>query len=215
MALDAKNVALSYRDGADQREIFTDVNFTVEKGDALIILGPSGSGKSSLLYLLAGLRRPSRGTIAFAGVDVSTPSHNSRLRYDSFGFVFQQHFLIPYMTVQENIAISHERVRPEAITTMLDGLGLQGYEKKRPFQLSGGERQRVAIGRALAKMPEAVFADEPTASLDRVTAKTVYDLLRSHAQDSILVIATHDRALLHGDERMIFFEDGKVVERSC
>ena len=214
MDLKVKDVALSYQDGEGQREIFTNVNFTAEKGEALVILGPSGSGKSSLLYLLAGLRRPSQGTIVFAGVDVSALGDSSKLRYDSFGFVFQQHFLIPYMTVQENIAISHGRIQPEDITVMLNHLKLQGYEKKRPYQLSGGERQRVAIGRALAKAPAIVFADEPTASLDKATAKTVFDLLRSHTQDSILVVATHDMALLRGDERVLSFENGRIVERS-
>jgi putative ABC transport system ATP-binding protein len=137
------------------------------------------------------------------------------MRYGEFGFIFQQHFLINYMTVLENITVAVKRadakVRQRALE-ILESLGLNGHEHKKPHQLSGGERQRVAIARALIKNPRVIFADEPTASLDRDTGSAVVDMLKKATAGKILIMATHDISLLDGSERVLRVANGTVCE---
>ena len=210
--LKAENLSLSYQDGRTRRLIFSNVSLTVEEGDFVAILGPSGSGKSSLLYILSTLRAADSGRISLNDVVISDTKKTCELRYQNFGFIFQQHFLIPHLSVLENVMAADYRVkrRKEAIE-LLEQLGLGDHIRKRPHELSGGERQRVAIARALVKKPRIIFADEPTASLDGRTAGEIIKLLTAHCKDASIVCTTHDPAILPKTCKVAHLTDGNLL----
>ena len=214
MKLEVKELSLFYQDGEKKREIFSDVNFSVGANEKVVILGPSGTGKSSLLYLISGLRKPTSGKIVYNGKDMLDEQTTLSLRYTDFGFVFQQHYLIPYLNILDNICIARrDQNLKDYAMELLSFMGMESMAYKRPFELSGGEKQRVAIARAIVKKPKVIFADEPTASLDSETAKIVYELIKRFSKDCALVLATHDIHILEGDERILSIENRRVVER--
>jgi putative ABC transport system ATP-binding protein len=170
------------------------------------------------MYLLSGLKRPTRGTVAFEGQDyrqISTPGL-MRLRRQHYGFVFQQHFLINYLTALENVMVGAVRRNHEVVAyaqELLRRVGLADKLRQRPYQLSIGERQRVAVARALVHRPTIVFADEPTASLDQATGREVINLLvdyRRRAGGSVVVV-THDPAMLTDADRVLQMRDGRLT----
>lgn len=210
--IECKDISLSYKDGDKFNNVLSGVNMTIEKGENIVLLGPSGSGKSSLIYLLSGLKRPSSGSIYYEGVNISDLNDKdiSSLRKNKFGFIFQMHFLIPYLKVIENVMTGAPdfsiKYRNRALLVLKE-LGLGQYSNKKVYQLSGGERQRVAIARALVSEPDVIFADEPTASLDHENATEVIGILKAYKENSTLVMATHDTSILSGDERIIRIEN--------
>jgi putative ABC transport system ATP-binding protein len=170
------------------------------------------------MYLLSGLKRPTRGMVAFEGQEyreISTPGL-MRLRRQRFGFVFQQHFLINYLTALENVMVGAIQRNHEVVAyaqELLRRVGLGDKLRQRPYQLSIGERQRVAVARALVHRPAIVFADEPTASLDQGTGREVINLLvdyRRRAGGSVVVV-THDPAMLTGADRVLQMRDGRLT----
>jgi putative ABC transport system ATP-binding protein len=180
------------------------------------ILGPSGSGKSSLLYLLSGLKNPTAGSVSFQGTNYSSLGDASRshLRISTFGFVFQQPFLLGYLTALENVLLINpgaDGARAKA-HMLLGEVGLADKAHRMPAELSGGEKQRVCVARALFAEPKAVFADEPTASLDHASGETVIGLLRQRRRGA-LVVVTHDPSMLATADRVLHMEDGFLVER--
>lgn len=214
MNIYTQKLGLSYQDGITSREILMDVNLKVETNEKIVILGPSGSGKSSLLYLLSGLKKPTFGHVFFGDKELTNNRKIDKVRYENFGFVFQQHFLIPYLSVIENVCLAHSKpkwIKKEALIA-LSQLGIENLAPKMPHELSGGEKQRVAIARALVKKPSVIFADEPTASLDKENAEMVYKLLKKYSNNRILIFATHDISLLNGDERRILIDNKEIVE---
>ena len=215
--LSGQDLALDYRTGTSVAHAVDAVSLSVEQSSFVGLIGPSGSGKSSLMYLLSGLKRPTRGTVAFEGQDyrqISTPGL-MRLRRQRYGFVFQQHFLINYLTALENVMVGAVRRNHEVVAyaqELLSRVGLGNKLRQRPYQLSIGERQRVAVARALVHHPAIVFADEPTASLDQATGREVIDLLvdyRTRAGGSVVVV-THDPAMLTGADRVLQMRDGRL-----
>lgn len=215
--LSARGLALDYRSGSSVAHAVDTVSLSVEQGSFVGLIGPSGSGKSSLMYLLSGLKRPTRGTVAFEGQDygaISTPGL-MRLRRARFGFVFQQHFLINYLSALENVMVGAVTRNHEAVAyaqELLRRVGLGDKLRQRPYQLSIGERQRVAVARALVHRPAVVFADEPTASLDQATGHEVIRLLADYRNDSrgSVVVVTHDPAMLGGADRVLQMRDGRL-----
>ena len=216
--LRGQDLALDYRSGTSVAHAVDTVSLSVEQGSFVGLIGPSGSGKSSLMYLLSGLKRPTRGTVAFEGQEyreISTPGL-MRLRRQRFGFVFQQHFLINYLTALENVMVGAIQRNHEVVAyaqELLRRVGLGGKLRQRPYQLSIGERQRVAVARALVHRPAIVFADEPTASLDQATGREVINLLvdyRRRAGGSVVVV-THDPAMLTGADRVLQMRDGRLT----
>jgi putative ABC transport system ATP-binding protein len=216
--LSSQDLALDYRTGTSVAHAVDTVSLSVEKGSFVGLIGPSGSGKSSLMYLLSGLKRPTRGTVAFEGQDyrqISTPGL-MRLRRQHYGFVFQQHFLINYLTALENVMVGAVRRNHEVVAyaqELLRRVGLADKLRQRPYQLSIGERQRVAVARALVHRPAIVFADEPTASLDQATGREVINLLvdyRRRAGGSVVVV-THDPAMLTDADRVLQMRDGRLT----
>ncbi len=215
--LSGYDLALDYRTGGSVAHAVDTVNLAVDKGSFVGLIGPSGSGKSSLMYLLSGLKRPTRGSVTFEGRDYhGIPSAGlMRLRRQRFGFVFQQHFLINYLSALENVMVGAVRRNHEAAAygqELLRRVGLGDKLHKRPYQLSIGERQRVAVARALVHHPAVVFADEPTASLDQATGREVINLLADYRArgDGSLVVVTHDPAMLTGADRVLQMRDGKL-----
>jgi len=215
--LSAQDLALDYRTGTAVARAVDTVSLSVERGSFVGLIGPSGSGKSSLMYLLSGLKRPTRGMVAFDGQDYREMSSPGlmRLRRQRYGFVFQQHFLINYLSTLENVMVGAVRRNHEAVAyaqELLRRIGLGDKLRQRPYQLSIGERQRVAVARALIHRPAVVFADEPTASLDQGTGRDVINLLadyRTHGGGSVVVV-THDPAMLTGADRVLQMRDGRL-----
>jgi putative ABC transport system ATP-binding protein len=216
--LSGQDLALDYRSGSSVAHAVDTVSLSVEQGSFVGLIGPSGSGKSSLMYLLSGLKRPTRGSVAFEGQDyrqISTPGL-MRLRRQRYGFVFQQHFLINYLTALENVMVGAVKRNHDVVAyaqELLRRVGLGDKLRQRPYQLSIGERQRVAVARALVHRPAIVFADEPTASLDQATGREVIDLLvdyRRRAGGSVVVV-THDPAMLTGADRVLQMRDGRLT----
>ncbi len=199
-----------------------DVSLTVGEREFIAITGPSGSGKSSLLYLLGLLDRPTSGTLKIDGRDTSTLDDDAlaRLRLERLGFVFQFHFLLPEFSVLDNVRLpmrkagrlSSSEMRDRA-ASLLEELGLAGHLDKRPDQLSGGQRQRVAVARALANDPHVVLADEPTGSLDSKSSEQVFQILRDlvHKRGKTVIAVTHDMDIAARVDRRIHLVDGKVV----
>lgn len=200
-----------------------DINISIPKGAFASISGPSGSGKSSLLYLLGLLDRPTEGTVFLEGSDTAamTDSEIAQLRLAKLGFVFQFHFLLPEFTALGNVMIPMRRLgrwsnaeARDRAHALLDGLGLSTEAGKRPDQLSGGQRQRVAIARALANDPLVILADEPTGNLDSKNGRVVFDIFRRlvDIDGRTVLTVTHDTALADLTDRSIHIVDGRIVE---
>lgn len=199
-----------------------DVSMRVNKHELIAITGPSGSGKSSLLYLLGLLDRPTSGVLRVNGEDAGakTEIERARMRLAMLGFVFQFHFLLPEFSVRENVEIPMRKLNQltragmrERATQILESLGLEDHLDKHPDQLSGGQRQRVAVARALANDPPVVLADEPTGSLDSKSSEQVFDILRAlvHERGKTVVAVTHDIDMADRMDRRVHLVDGKIV----
>ena len=198
-----------------------DIDMEVRAGEFVAVTGPSGSGKSSLLYLLGLLDRPTRGIVLVDGVDTSGLDGDAlaALRLARMGFVFQFHFLLPEFSILENVTLPMRALGalpPAAIRDrardILSSLGLADHLHKRPDQLSGGQRQRVAVARALANDPPVILADEPTGSLDSKSSEQVFLLLRDLAKRGKTIVAvTHDLDLAGRMDRRIQLVDGAIV----
>lgn len=216
--LQAEHLALAYRDGPRLVRAVDDVSLTVEAGAFIGIVGPSGSGKSSLLFLLAGLRRPDAGQVSICGTRLPPqPERSADIRRASVGFLFQEPFLVPYLSVRENALIHIERRRSSDrdaaaahVEALAKDIGMADMLEERPHRLSGGERQRAGILRALANRPRLILADEPTASLDQDTGHAVMRALRERSGAAALVVVTHDPAMLEGADRIHVLRDGTL-----
>ncbi len=215
--LTAESIGLDYRNGGAINHAVDGVSLSVDPGSFLGVIGPSGSGKSSLMYLLSGMKRPSRGRLAFEAREYTAmrAAELMRLRRRRFGFVFQQHFLINYLNVFENVmvgAVRRDHATAARAHQLLGQVGLGDKLRKRPFQLSIGERQRVAVVRALVHQPAIVFADEPTASLDQATGRQVIEVLGRFRQETrgAVVVVTHDPDMLTGADRVLPMRDGRL-----
>jgi putative ABC transport system ATP-binding protein len=212
--IEAARASLCYLDHGREVYACRDVSLRVESGEFLGILGPSGSGKSSLLYLLSGLKLPTSGEVRIDGHCFARmgDERRARLRLLEFGFVFQYPFLLGYLSALENVRIARPgEDRTAEAMALLETLGIDGKAHRMPHELSGGERQRVCVARALLGSPRAIFADEPTASLDRASGEHVVALLNQHRGEGALVMVTHDPSMLQQADRVVTLEDGVVL----
>lgn len=214
--INCANLHLEYPDGEKTRTILNQVHLNIKTGENVILLGPSGSGKSSLIYLLSSLRKPTGGEVWYNDLPLTAQhdKHAADIRRNHFGFIFQMHFLLTYLTVIENVMLGKgefAKINKERAEELLLQLGLSDHTTKKIHQLSGGQRQRVAIARALMNEPDVIFADEPTASLDHQTACEVVAILKSYKKNSTLIMATHDTSILAGDERIIKVANGDAI----
>lgn len=180
------------------------------------IIGPSGSGKSTLMYCMSTLKNPTEGSILYNGKEITNLNSKDReqTRRKEFGFIFQKHYLVPYMTALDNVLVSAVKDDEETVAAAkehLAALGLTEREfKKRPAKLSGGQCQRVAIARAMINSPKVIFADEPTAALDHENAFRVMKILKEYSKDRLVVVVTHDRSILEDVDMTVEIWDGKI-----
>lgn len=195
------------------------INLTLSENKMIGIMGPSGSGKSSLLYIMAGLKVPTSGTILYNDIDFSKISSKkaAEIRLKEFGFIFQRHFLIDYMTALENVLAPINSDRNEdkiKALKLLEKLKIGHLANKKPYQMSGGQRQRVAIARALINDPKVVFADELTAALDHQSAREVMDFLNDYKKNTLIIVVTHDQSILENADDIIRIRDGEINTQS-
>jgi putative ABC transport system ATP-binding protein len=219
---EARSLHKSYAQGRVTVEALAGVDLLVGRGEFLVVAGASGSGKSTLLHLLAGLDRPDSGQVLFAGTDLAAIDEDERsaLRRQQLGFVFQAFNLVPVLSAYENVEYGlwlnrvSKAQRRERVEDALRRVGLADRMHHRPDHLSGGERQRVAIARALVHEPQAVLADEPTASLDSRTGGDILQLLidLNTRHGTTFVFATHDPAIIARAPRVVHLADGRIVD---
>ncbi|MEL6360918.1 MAG: ABC transporter ATP-binding protein [Pseudomonadota bacterium] len=218
-ALELRNVSRSF----GELKILTDVSLTLQKGETVALLGPSGSGKSSLLHIAGLLEEPTGGEVFVNGVNATTldDAAKTRLRRDALGFVYQFHHLLPEFSAMGNVSLP-QLIRGRSVreaetkaTELLSALGLAERLNHQPGQLSGGEQQRTAIARALANTPAVLLADEPTGNLDPHTSDSVFSNLLEMVEAGRLaaLIATHDHRLASKMDRVLMIEDYGLVER--
>jgi putative ABC transport system ATP-binding protein len=219
IVIDAANVTLSLGAGAARVDILRGIDLKVSKGESVALLGPSGSGKSSLMAVLSGLERATGGSINIGGADFTSLNEDglARARRGRIGIVLQAFHLLPTMTAHENVAVplelsGEEKAFPIAAKE-LEAVGLGHRLTHYPAQLSGGEQQRVAIARATAPRPELIFADEPTGNLDAKTGHSILDLLFERQRDTgaTLLVITHDPELAARCGRILEMQDGTIV----
>lgn len=222
--LTAENITKAYREGKSSLTIFDGIDFSLEKGESVAILGSSGAGKTTLLNILGGVDLPTSGKVTIAGVDYAGLSEKKRglIRNRFIGFVYQFHHLLPEFSALENVAMpaliggdSPKQAKKRSLD-LLAKVGLEARVHHKPAELSGGERQRVAIARALVNNPACVMLDEPTGNLDEATAQKVQALIFSLQQEleTSFVVVTHDQRLASRLNRVLRLENGRLVSNA-
>ena len=217
--LEVKNLCKTYGKGDTMVKALDNVSFSVEKGEFIAIVGPSGSGKSPLLHILGGVDVPTSGNVIIDKTDISQLNETALaiFRRRQIGLVYQFYNLIPILTVEENLTLPLllDGKKPDAKTVgnLVNQLGLEQRLQHLPNQLSGGQQQRVSIGRALINNPALLLADEPTGNLDSENSREIISLLRRFNKQSnqTVIIITHDERIALSADRVIAIEDGKIV----
>ena len=217
--LQFSDVHLQYQNGQNLTEVIKGIDFSINQNERLAIVGKSGSGKTSLLMLMAGLEKPTLGSIKFQNQELTTYSEDqlTDFRKKNIGIVFQSFYLIPSYTALENVALSLEiNFQKDALVQaeeILTDLGLKDRLYHFPNQLSGGEQQRVAIARAIINKPELILADEPTGNLDEENSQVIADLLFNVSQkyQKSLCLVTHDLELANKCDRLMKIDNGTII----
>ena len=218
-----ENVIKTYDMGENSVKALQGVSFTINQGEFVSIMGPSGSGKSPCMNMIGCLDRPSSGLVEINGKETAKMSEKelAELRNKTIGVVFQQYHLLPSMTVLENVMLPlryqgiEKHLRKEMAIKALEKVGLQNRKSHRPHELSGGQKQRVAIARAMVTNPKIILADEPTGALDSETGKQVLDMFRQiNATGTTIILVTHDPEIGASTNRCIKIFDGKIKSDS-
>ena len=219
VAVSAKDVVRTFQIGENRSEVLKGVTLDVHPGETLFLVGPSGAGKTSLLYTLAGLEKPNAGEVLINGQSLYRlgRKEQAHVRNTSMGYVFQSFFLLPELTALENVmvpALIRRRQDKDRAHELLERVGLGGRTNHLPSELSGGEQQRVAIARSLMNDPAILFADEPTGNLDTSTGSAVMTLLMElvNERKRTLVVVTHDQSLARAGDRKVTLVDGRIVD---
>lgn len=215
--IEFKNVFKTYKMGDISINALNDTNFTIDKGELVVILGPSGAGKTTCLNILGGMDSPTRGEVNVDGVDVAKLTGKDLIKYrrNDIGFVFQFYNLVQNLTVLENVELAVQLCKDSyAPAKILENVGLKERLQNFPSQLSGGEQQRVAIARAIAKNPKILLCDEPTGALDYKTGKQILALLEYEARHYhiTVIIITHNSAIAPMADKVIKFKNGSVED---
>ena len=220
----AVNVSRTFRIGSEEISALRDVNLTVLPGQFIAIIGRSGSGKTSLLNIMAGLDKPTSGTVFFEDRDVAQMSEGelTEIRRHKLGFIFQSFGLLPLLSALENVELPMRiagvkiKEREERAREALEMVGLWQRARHRPYELSGGEQQRVAIARAIVNRPPILLADEPTGELDSVNARAIFGLFKEMVQKQGISVlaATHDSTLLAMADEVKEIRDGTLIEHA-
>lgn len=215
--IEFKNVFKIYKMGDISINALNDTNFTIDKGELVVILGPSGAGKTTCLNILGGMDSPTRGEVIVDGVDVAKLTGKDLIKYrrNDIGFVFQFYNLVQNLTVLENVELAVQLCKDSYDPAkILENVGLKERLQNFPSQLSGGEQQRVAIARAIAKNPKILLCDEPTGALDYKTGKQILALLEYEARHYhiTVIIITHNSAIAPMADKVIKFKNGSVED---
>jgi len=212
-----ENITCKYKNGTNIQTLFEQESFEINQKDFIIISGPSGSGKSSLLKIVSGMLKPNEGKVYWQDKDIYslTNQNLSKVRLEESGFIYQDFMLIDELTVLDNIKlVQHlsKKINNELIEELIKKLSLEKLLTKYPPVLSGGEKQRVAIARALANNPKVLFCDEPTGALDFIATKEIMDLLQKINQENnvTIILVTHEQENLKYATRIIKFDNGKL-----
>ena len=221
-AIQVKNLYKIFRVGNEKVRALNGVDLTIYKGEFCAIVGTSGSGKSTMLNMLAGLEKPTKGEVIVAGEHLEKMNENQlvKFRRDHVGFIFQSFNLLGTMNAIENVALPltfrgvDKKIREAKAVEMLKLVGLPKHMKHRPNEMSGGQQQRVGVARALVLDPEIIFADEPTGNLDSKTSAEVLGLMRKVVteKNQTMVMVTHDNHLAGFADRIFHIIDGKIVK---
>jgi putative ABC transport system ATP-binding protein len=216
-----EGLSYSHRQGKHERAVLQDINVSFQPGAITVLTGPSGAGKSTLITIIGGLRKALEGSVRVLGMELVGASERQRVATRrQIGFIFQQHNLSASLSVRQNILMGLQlgaplsrREKQSRIESIADTLGLDGQLDKYPGQLSGGQQQRAGIARALVNKPRLILADEPTASLDRVSGESVMGLLHDLAVESgaTILLVTHDKRVLDKADALVTLEDGRIA----
>ncbi len=216
--IELKDVCKEYKSGKIRNSVLNNINLAIEKGEIIVILGPSGSGKTTLLNVISGLDRISSGKIMYDGKNISKYSdiRMTKFRKKRLGFIFQTYNLLEHLNVYENVLVGSSLGKKTVdVDKIIDTVGLLKHKKKYMYQLSGGEQQRVSIARALAKMPDVMFCDEPTGALDEKTGKIVLKSLvdANNKLKTTMIIVTHNPGIAQIGDVVIRMNSGKIIEK--
>lgn len=210
-----QDIIKSYGSGESRFQVLRGISLEMKDGDFVVILGASGSGKSTFLNVISGLERPDSGKVFYDGTDITVLSDNelTAFRKENVGFIFQQYYLLPNMDVDKNVKMGADLAGNKDYKTVIAAVGLGEKLHKYPSGLSGGEQQRVSVARALAKKPRVLFLDEPTGALDSETGHHIMNIFhRLHKeQGKTIVLITHSKELAEETERIITLKDGKIA----
>ena len=213
--LSLRNISKSYKDGKEKRTILDSLDFTVNAGEFVAVLGPSGSGKSTFLSIAGLLMTPDSGSVFIHGQDMTALKKKlwTKQRREHIGFIFQNHQLLPYLKVQDQLGVTNKKLAASRKEELLKELGIFEVRKQYPAQLSGGERQRTAIARAFASNQSLILADEPTASLDANRGRQVVEMIRHQVkkEQKAAVMVTHDERVLDLVDRVYRLENNKLI----
>lgn len=214
--IEIHEITKSYGTHENRFQVLKGISTKIENGDFIVILGASGSGKSTLLNIISGLERPDSGSVKYDGRDITGLSDNelTAFRREKVGFIFQQYYLLPDMTVEKNVRMGADLAGNTDYPDIIRAVGLQEKRKKYPAELSGGEQQRVAVARALAKKPEVLFLDEPTGALDEQTGRQVLDYICRLQKEYrfTIVMVTHNLNIAEMANTVIRMNSGQIVE---
>ena len=215
--IEFKNVKKEYKMGEVIIQALDDTNFSIEKGELTVIVGPSGAGKTTTLNILGGMDRVSSGTAKVDGKDITKLKEKELVKYrrDDIGFVFQFYNLVQNLTAKENVELALQICKnPLDPDQVLEDVGLKERKNNFPSQLSGGEQQRVSIARAIAKNPKILLCDEPTGALDYNTGKQILKLLQDTCREKkiTVIIITHNTVIAEMADQVISFKNGKVSD---
>lgn len=200
----------------EKNEVLKGFDLQITDGEFTVILGASGSGKSTFLNCLSGLERVDDGSIKYNDVDITELSDTAltKFRKDNIGFIFQQYYLLPNMTVEKNVRMGADLANNQEYEEIIKAVGLEEKAKKYPSELSGGEQQRVSVARALAKKPKVLFLDEPTGALDEETGRQVLDYIcKLHKENGFtIVMVTHNQNIAEMANTVIKMNSGRIAE---
>ncbi len=213
--IEIKNLTKYYGRGESRFKALDDVSVRINDGEFVVILGASGSGKSTFLNVISGLEAMDGGSVAYDGQTLERMSEKelTKFRRENTAYIFQQYYLLPHLTVEKNVRMGADLAHNKDILPVLEAVGLAEKRRKFPAELSGGEQQRVAIARALAKNPRVLFLDEPTGALDEKTGRLVLDYMINlqAKQDFTMIMVTHNANIAQTADRIIKMNSGKIV----
>ena len=214
--IEVRDIIKSYGSGESRFQVLQGISLEIKDGEFVVILGASGSGKSTFLNVISGLERPDSGKVLYDGLDITALSDDelTAFRKENVGFIFQQYYLLPNMSVDKNVKMGADLAGNKDYRTVIEAVGLGEKLHKYPSELSGGEQQRVSVARALAKRPGVLFLDEPTGALDEQTGRQVLDYIckLQKEYDFTIIMVTHNLNIAEMADTVIKMNSGKISE---